>query len=919
LRPGTRGLARLLALILALLVWGPAAAWAETRAFFWTNSLVRYPPNGPEASMPFWLDRLARAAGRDLSTYGVSAFPADWIAGLPPQPQWSYDPGPAPWDPDARAFRMAGFDTIVLNVGNWMQAAPPDEDVWGGAPLPPALRLLDWADGQMAATAAPRVLVYEGWAEMEGMIDFPPTRRGLARWHRWQTGGYADWHDDFVERLAEGSGLTVELIPVARILSTLMTEPPLDALPAEAFFTDAAPHGTPLTYLLAAMVTHATLWGETPPAIELSPTLPPELAANYPALAQRLAELAGASPPEEAALDPGLGINVNGVSDWSSQLPFLDHMKTARPFMGHEDGVFAAWEAPALTAAGHLSPEGWPISLPPGVTMLETFVLTDMPEAARGLAGRYLLSWEGTGEVTVFGRAADIAREGTNALRFAYTPGPGSVAVRVTAVDPADPIRAMTLVREDQAELLAAGAVFNPDWTARIRDLRALRFLGWQAPNGSPETSWDDRPEPSDATWAEPNRVPVEVMVRLANELGADPWFTLPTAADDGYVRAFATYVRDHLDPRLVVHAEWSNELWNWIFPEAAWARDRAQARWGAGLPEDAWMQYAGLRAAEVADIWAEVFAAEPHRLIRVVGVHTGWPGLEGAVLDAPLAVAEGRRPPAESFDAYAVTGYFGASAGSEENAARLRAALAQGGEEAAAALLDGIVAADLDHWAAQTLPHHARVAAARGLALVAYEGGPHIVGHGAVTQDEALTALFTSYSYTAAMAAHHDRLRDAWAAAGGTLFMAFVDIGRPSRWGSWGALRHPWDRNPRWDALRRWNAAGAPWAAGRDPAAFADGRLGRGGDGDDLLVGTAEEDTLLGGAGDDRLSGGGGSDLLHGGDGDDRAILPGAAADWTREGADWVRASSRPAERVRLTAVETVEFAATGETRAVP
>ena len=32
--------------------------------------------------------------------------------------------------------------------------------------------------------------------------------------------------------------------------------------------------------------------------------------------------------------------------------------------------------------------------------------------------------------------------------------------------------------------------------------------------------------------------------------------------------------------------------------------------------------------------------------------------------------------------------------------------------------------------------------------------------------------------------------------------FMAYMDIGKPSIWGSWGTLRFLGDRNPRWDAL---------------------------------------------------------------------------------------------------------------------
>ena len=111
---------------------------------------------------------------------------------------------------------------------------------------------------------------------------------------------------------------------------------------------------------------------------------------------------------------------------------------------------------------------------------------------------------------------------------------------------------------------------------------------------------------------------------------------------------------------------------------------------------------------------FAEAFADAPERLVRVVGVHTGWLGLEDALLDAPLAVAEGRPAPSESFDAYAVTGYFGHAIASEEAAPGLRAAIADG---TAGALAAAGARADIAQLAGEIWPHHREAAARRGLA----------------------------------------------------------------------------------------------------------------------------------------------------------------------------------------------------------
>ncbi|TPE49744.1 hypothetical protein [Amaricoccus solimangrovi] len=529
---------------------------------------------------------------------------------------------------------------------------------------------------------------------------------------------------------------------------------------------------------------------------------------------------------------PSVGMGLSGIADWSTEQPFLDLMKTARPWIGHLPGQWGGRDHADLARAGALDEAGWLRRIPAGITGVSTLVLTDQPAAARSLAGRYVLSWRGSGRIAVEGRVSAVERR-PGEIRFDYAPGPGSVIVTITATDPkgaGDHIRDIRLIAERDAARVAAGEIFNPRWLARIRGIRAARFMDWMGTNGSAQANWSDRPRPGDYTYARAG-VPVEIMVALANRLGADPWFNMPHRATDAYVRAFAAYVRDHLDPRRRAYVEYSNELWNWGFGQADWARGQARRRWGAGAPGDAWMQYAGLRAAEVARIWTGVFGPRADRLVRVIATQTDWPGLEKPLMDAPLYVAEDPRrnaPPAEAFDAYGVTGYFGAALGAD------KAPLARGwlgeGERAALAkalreLDDGRLSGDpsdsLARLTGELWPYHARAARARGLDLVMYEGGTHVVGQGAATGDQALTDFFTALNYSPGMGDLYAKLLAGWRAAGGTLFTAFVDVAGPSRWGSWGALRHLDDDTPRWQALRAFNAANPAWWDSRPASDF--------------------------------------------------------------------------------------------------
>ncbi len=583
-------------------------------------------------------------------------------------------------------------------------------------------------------------------------------------------------------------------------------------------------------------------------------------------LALVLAFMSVGVPPVMAA--PVLGMNLAGISDWSTEQPFLDLMKTSRPWIGHLPGRWGGVEAEALRAEGHVDAGGHLLSIPEGVERVGTLILTDQPEAATSLAGRYVLRHAGRGEVAVGGRGQEVSRA-PGEIVFDYAPGPGPVEIDVTAIDPADPLRDITVVREDRLSHAAAGALFNPDWLARISSLRLLRFMDWMETNGSDAAHWAERPRQGDQRWTE--GVPAEVLARLSNEIGADPWVTLPHLADDAYVRGFATLMRDALDPRLKIHAEWSNEVWNFGFRQARWAETQASTLWGEAAPRDAWMQFAGLRAAQVADIWADAFGAQAEaRLVRVIGVQTGWPGLETAALEAPLAVAQGARPPAQSFDAYAVTGYVGHDLASDDNLDALRDDIVRGRAQDRAI---ETLRADADELVGRFWPHHAQVAARHGLRLVMYEGGPHMVAGEAGRDDEAITAFLSEMSHAPQVAELIETLFDDWAEVGGTQATAYLDIAAPSRWGSWGALRHLDDATPRWDALMRYNETGPDWES-RAPGSFDEGVTLIGGEAAERLVGTPEEDLLIGGAGDDEIHAGPG-DRVDGGPGFDRAVLP--------------------------------------------
>ncbi|MEH6750263.1 MAG: hypothetical protein V7698_08275 [Paracoccaceae bacterium] len=639
------------------------------------------------------------------------------------------------------------------------------------------------------------------------------------------------------------------------------------------------------------------------------------LRAAVAGLACALAFASPAFAEDPSALEnPALAMGLNGISDWSAQHPFIDMMKTARPWVGHLRGQFGGFEADALRAQGYLDENGWPRAVPPGVEALESFVLTDQPAAAKGLTGRYVLSYEGIGRVQVTGAVSNI-RYRPKEIRFDFVPGNGLVGIRVDRIDPmktGDYLRNFRLMREEHIPLDQLGLRFNPDWLRHVQDMRVLRFMDWMGTNGSGQKTWGDRPRVNDASYAAGLRgVPVEVMVDLANEVGADPWFNMPHKADDDYFRQFASYVRDHLDPTLKAYVEYSNEVWNWQFQQATWAMEQAVSRWDME-GGDGWVQIAGMRAAQMSQIWTEVFGEEADaRLVRVIGTQTGWLGLEEGLLAATNWVAEDptNRPPFEYFDAYAITGYFGVDGDPDITSRRILEWLDVGENFATQALTQELRDTSVKELLSVYFPYHADVAARHGLKLIMYEGGTHIVGFGDWTENEQLTDFYTRYNFSPEIAGIYSDLLEGWHAAGGTLFNAFVDVGWPSRWGSWGHLRHLDDSNPRWDVLMDYNKGTPVTWEERTPGTFSNGIIRRAAREGSRVEARHPRDILLGGDGDDILVATGCCTRLHGGAGRNVAVLPGVAADYVMHWQGNSLLANNEGGEIRMVNVQALRF----------
>lgn len=395
---------------------------------------------------------------------------------------------------------------------------------------------------------------------------------------------------------------------------------------------------------------------------------------------------------------PELGMGLGGLNYYTQSLPFTNALLLeSRGWRYLSDGTTVPVE--------QLDGNGYPTNLN-GVTVFA------QPFQNNGLSpayplGRYVVTWEGDGDVTlntggatlVSGSAGERRREynvtsasGTGLqVRLSGQNAPNHVRnVKVWLPDPTAPT-----TRSLEPSAGERGAVIHPDYLRHLNEVPNLfgvvRFMDWSATNNSPQVQWTDRRPPGHAFAVGDNNwkhlvipgtsseygsigVPWEFVVELSNALGKDAWINVPHAATDDYVRKLAQLFRFGSDANgvpytspqtnpvypplrsdLRVWVEHSNEIWSGggSFRQGDWAQQQATA---LGITKGA---FNGRRVAEIWQIFNEVFAGETHRVVKPAAAWTANTSYTTQYLDSNRAAdsltSSDTRP-----DVLAVTTYFG-------------------------------------------------------------------------------------------------------------------------------------------------------------------------------------------------------------------------------------------------------------------
>jgi len=402
--------------------------------------------------------------------------------------------------------------------------------------------------------------------------------------------------------------------------------------------------------------------------------------------------------------------------------------------------------------------------------------------------GVYRVSYKGQADFAFANGARllsgdDVVDDGVTRLEVAFdhTQGNGAFSILVSGQDASDPFTDLRIIPPGYDA--ATARIFTDEFLDSFKGFESIRFLNWERTN-TPSGGWSERTLP---VGFQANARPMawEYMIDLANETGKDPWINIPDRADDDYVRNLAALFRDRLRPDLTVHVEYSNEVWNFGFPQ--YYRVLADAKANPLIDADGdWYraaQQSAFKLMNFSAIFREEFGPRAAQVAPVFGgfYYAGWTEAGLDFINSKYGT------PSRYFAAASVAEYVDLFEGTD----------VQG------LTMDGLFAS-LDRYLNEnvlpSIQANRAVTARYGLPLFAYEGGQGMSNLNNVNGE-----LKEAAQEDPRMGALYERLMNAWTQYGGGLFMHFSHINIDSKWGYWGLLNNVNEPGSRkWDALMR-------------------------------------------------------------------------------------------------------------------
>jgi hypothetical protein len=556
----------------------------------------------------------------------------------------------------------------------------------------------------------------------------------------------------------------------------------------------------------------------------------------------------GSAPNAHAAsssnAQSALGINLNAMSYFSPEQPFLNIFKTSSI-----TATSPAWSTRSANMAEtyeeqylQLDSSGYPTTLSANssdssqqFTQVCALLMFDLPlsNAGTGLpyrAGQYVVLYDGQGTLS-FGNDAKLVSTAAGRDVFnVASPDGGGVWVCITSTTAGNNLRNIRVVYAQDEASLDAGNIFEPSFIALMQKFKVIRAMQWLNTDSTPTPpgNWANRSQMSDAGWASPSGVPFEAILDLCNAAGADCWLNVPHTADDNYITQLATLAHQMLGTSQQLYIEYSNETWNTNYPQNQYVTNQGVATWPGANASQANRDWFGMRTAQMCDIVASVWGSDFSRVHCVLGAQSAVPWTATESLNCPLWTGAGNAPcSAHHITDVAIAPYFGFGAPSSwstntqaANLNMLFEELSQGG------VVSGGYAGGEIKQASDQEAAYAKALAPYKLPMITYEGGQTFVsfpnGQNSNGSSNWLTNLYVAANRDARMGAAYTQALSNWKSNGGHVYVIYDDIYGPSQYGEWGALESFLDTvsplssaPPKWQAIQNFISANSCWWSG--------------------------------------------------------------------------------------------------------
>ena len=479
-----------------------------------------------------------------------------------------------------------------------------------------------------------------------------------------------------------------------------------------------------------------------------------------------------------------LGINLAGIVDYGTELPFVDLFKQSSAwFVGNNaDG--------GDVAKLKLDAHGWVSQLPTGVQASTIICSLDNQHFP---ADDYVILYDGEGEINVPFYAVKLNKPGK--IELAIDGQKGLLRLDIVKTNQHNYIKNIRVLAKKYENTYLKNP-WQPHFLRRWQGVASIRLMDFMATNNAVQIAWNDRAQLNDASYALKG-VPLELMIDLANRLQTEPWFCLPHMADDDYIKQFASIVKAQLKPNLRAWVEYSNEVWNGGFEQNAYAAKQGQALKLAAQPWEAAWKFTAHRSLQIFKMWGNVFGQEfngkHQRFVRVLASQAASTRVAEQILSAEQA--------GKQADVLAIAPYINFSVPPNANNGITEKVVASWSLDTLFNALNKVLTTETVPW----IHSNKQLANQYNLKLVAYEAGQHLVGVAGAVNNAQLTQLFLKANADARMGTLYTQYLAAWTNNGGDLLCAFNSVGGWSKWGSWGLLEYDDMPTPKFKAVIDW------------------------------------------------------------------------------------------------------------------